>query len=65
VWTGEYLCTLNGVPTQPHTFVLRGWDVNPGGPPAWLFAVTAAGLLLVVADWRRGRKHAPRIVQAV
>jgi hypothetical protein len=64
LWTGESRCALNGVPTQPYAIVVRGWTVNPSGPPAWLFAVTAVGILFVVVDWRRGRWHKDRKLQA-
>jgi hypothetical protein len=33
------------------------WDETTGRPPVWLFGATAVGLLLVVADWRRGRRQ--------
>jgi WD40 repeat protein len=33
------------------------WAVPTGRPPAWLFTVTGVGLLLIAADWRRGRRH--------
>ena len=40
---------------QGRTLVVRTWDLPTGWPPAWLSIVTAVGLLLVIADRRRGR----------
>ena len=40
---------------QGRTLEVRSWDLPTGWPPAWLSVVTAVGLLLVIADRRRGR----------
>jgi hypothetical protein len=37
--------------------VVEQWAVPTGRPPAWLLAVTALGVLLAVADWRRTRRR--------
>lgn len=33
------------------------WAVPTGQPPIWLLGLTVTGLLLVIADWRRGRRR--------
>lgn len=44
---------------EPFGGALRGrrWAIPSGWPPAWLLVATAAGILLLIADWRRGRRH--------
>lgn len=44
---------------EPYGGALRGrrWAIPSGWAPAWLLVATAAGILLVIADCRRGRKH--------
>lgn len=54
LWTGER--------RHPVIFVVRGWAINSGGPPAWLLIATAVAFLLVIAEWRRGRRRSPSIV---
>jgi len=36
---------------------VQQWAVPTGYPPAWLLAVTTVGLLLIAADWHRGRRR--------
>jgi WD40 repeat protein len=36
---------------------VQEWAVPTGWPPPWLLAVTAVGVLLAVADWRRERRR--------
>jgi WD40 repeat protein len=37
---------------------VQEWAVPTGWPPWWLVAVTAVGVLLAIADWRRSRRRA-------
>jgi hypothetical protein len=39
------------------TLRVQEWAVPAGWPPLWLVGVTALGLVLAVADWRRERRR--------
>jgi WD40 repeat protein len=56
LWTGVDR-ELSRTPDPHNAFVVRGWAIHSGGPPIWLVAVTVVGLMLVIADWRRGRRR--------
>jgi WD40 repeat protein len=49
--------TVNYPTTNPTTLEVRQWAVPSGWPPAWLVVVTAVGILLIAADWQRGRRR--------
>jgi hypothetical protein len=39
------------------TVTICGWDTVSPGPPVWLPVTTGFGLLVIIADWRRGRRQ--------
>jgi hypothetical protein len=43
--------------TGPGTLRVQQWAVPTGWPPAWLLGVTALGLFLMAADYRRSRRR--------
>jgi WD40 repeat protein len=53
LWTAHWIA---GGTTGRGRTVIQGWDLRPSGPPLWLLAATALGLLAVAADVRRGRR---------
>jgi WD40 repeat protein len=55
IWTYE----VNGnlADSANMWLTVRQWAIPTGRPPAWLLAVTAFGVLMVVADWHRSRRR--------
>jgi WD40 repeat protein len=58
-WTYTQMpTTINYPRANPTTLEVRQWAVPSGWPPAWLLGVTVVGVLLIAADWQRGRRRA-------
>jgi hypothetical protein len=43
--------------TGQQTLEVQKWAVPTAYQPAWLLAVTTVGLLMIAADWQRGRRR--------
>ncbi len=43
---------------------IRGWAVKSPGPPIWLLAATAVGIIALVLDWHRSRRRAAKVTPA-